>query len=202
MNTTRILVGIGAAAATVTLVAGCSSSGSGDTTATSTTATTTVTAPAQAGAHNDADVAYVQMMIPHHQQAVEMAEMVPSRSSNPDLIALATQIEQAQGPEIGQMQGWLTAWGVADPSHAGMDHGGTDHGGMMTAGQMQALDTATGPEFDRMWLEMMIEHHDGAVDSSDDVLQTGESEQVRALAQQIVASQQTEITQMQSMLDN
>ncbi|WP_305094420.1 DUF305 domain-containing protein [Prescottella sp. R16] len=226
MTTTRILVGIGAAAAAVTLVVGCSSSDSGDTgDATATTSTVSESASptgtAQAGAHNDADVAYVQMMIPHHQQAVEMAEMVPSRSQNPDLIALAAQIQQAQAPEIEQMQGWLADWGVTGMSpstsegtdHGSMGHDMTDmpgmsgddmsgHGGMMTAEQMQALDAATGPEFDRMWLEMMIEHHEGAVDSSDDILQDGESEQVRTLAQQIVSSQQAEITQMQEMLNN
>lgn len=233
MNTKRMLVAIGSATAVVALVAGCTSDDSDGTTATS--ATTSVSASAtgtaeQGGPHNQADVAYVQMMIPHHEQAVEMAELVPSRSGSPDVVALATQIEEAQAPEIEQMEGWLKAWGAPEPSavqspgtatgsgHDDMDHGTTvpddmmpddtmpddmetgGHG-MMTADQMQALENATGAEFDRMWLEMMIEHHRGAVTSSEEILNTGESEQVRQLAQQIVASQQAEIAQMESLLN-
>ncbi|CAM2800538.1 DUF305 domain-containing protein [Prescottella defluvii] len=236
-TTKRMLVGIGAAAAAVTLVVGCSDNGSDTGTSTTGTATTTSASASgtdeQGGAHNEADVAYVQMMIPHHQQAVEMAEMVPSRSGNPDVVALAAQIEKAQAPEIEQMEGWLKAWGVPEPSametpgemtgpdgtdHDGMGHGtsgpmtsmpGTEsmpgmeggHEGMMTAEQMQALENATGPEFDRMWLELMIEHHQGAVTSSEQILQAGESQEVRDLAQEIVASQQAEIAQMEALLN-
>ncbi|WP_430331658.1 DUF305 domain-containing protein [Rhodococcus sp. ACT016] len=227
MNTKRMLVGIGAAAAAVTLVVGCANNESNDNTSTGTAVTTTAGASGteQGGAHNEADVAYVQMMIPHHEQAIEMAQLVPSRSSNPDVVALAAQIEKAQAPEIEQMEGWLKAWGVPEPSETtagGMDHGQMDHGspmtsmpmgtpgmpgmegsghGMMTAEQMQALENATGPEFDRMWIEMMIEHHQGAVASSEQILNTGESDQVRQLAQQIVSSQQAEIAQMEALLN-
>ncbi|RVW10397.1 DUF305 domain-containing protein [Prescottella agglutinans] len=238
MNSKRMLVSIGAAAAAVTLLVGCADDESGDGTngtAVTTSANASGTAE-QGGAHNEADVAYVQMMIPHHEQAVEMAELVPSRSSNPDVVALAAQIEQAQAPEIEQMEGWLKAWGAPEPSkvpmpgngettaggtdHDGMDHGGTMPGmpmtsapgmsgmpgmeggghGMMTAEQMQSLENAKGPEFDRMWLEMMIEHHQGAVAGSEQILNTGESEQVRQLAQQIVTTQQAEIAQMEALL--
>lgn len=230
MNTKRMLVAIGASAATLVLVVGCSNDDSGDHTATTSAAvTTSATASGtneQGGAHNDADVAYVQMMIPHHEQAVEMAELVPSRSGNPDVIALADQIQKAQAPEIEQMEGWLKAWGVPQPSdvptpgngettaegHEGMDHGtpmtsmpgmsGPAGGhGMMTGEQMQALENANGPDFDRMWLEMMIAHHEGAVSSSQQILDTGENTQVRQLAQQIVSSQQAEIAQMQALLN-
>ncbi|GAB2659560.1 DUF305 domain-containing protein [Prescottella soli] len=211
MNTKRMIVGIGAAAAAVTLVVGCATDESSDNTSNGSAASTSASASGtaeQGGAHNEADVAYVRMMIPHHEQAVEMAELVPSRSSNPDVVALAAQIEQAQAPEIEQMEGWLKAWGepsmVPMPGHGetsagGMDHGGMGHG-MMTAEQMQALENAKGPEFDRMWLEMMIEHHQGAVASSEQILTTGQSEQVRQLAQQIVSSQQAEIAQMEALL--
>lgn len=225
MNTKRMLVAVGAAAATVTLLVGCSDDVDNDTGTTTTAVTTSAAASGtneQGGAHNDADVAYVEMMIPHHEQAVEMAELVPSRSGNPEVVALAEQIEKAQGPEIEQMEGWLRAWGVPEPSgvptpgngettaqgHEGMNHGEMSsmpgmsggHEGMMTGEQMQALENANGADFDRMWLEMMIEHHEGAVASSEQILDTGESEQVRQLAQQIVASQQAEITQMQELL--
>ncbi|MFC9516619.1 DUF305 domain-containing protein [Nocardiaceae bacterium NPDC056970] len=234
MNTKRMLVAVGSAAAVVALVAGCTSDDSDDTATTSAATSASATASGtaeQGGPHNQADVEYVQMMIPHHEQAVEMAELVPSRSGNPDIVALADQIEKAQGPEIEQMEGWLQAWGVPEPSKAeqspgattGSDHDGMDHGtsvpmtpgattssmpgmeggghGMMTADQMQALESAKGEEFDKMWLELMIAHHQGAVASSEQILQTGESEQVRQLAQQIVAGQQAEIAQMEALLN-
>jgi uncharacterized protein (DUF305 family) len=232
MNSKRMLVAVGSAAAVVALVAGCTSDESDDNATTSATTSASVSASGtaeQGGPHNDADVEYVQMMIPHHEQAVEMAELVPSRTGNPDIIALADQIEKAQGPEIEQMEGWLKAWGAPEPSKAeapgvtsdGMDHDGMEGDGtsmpmtsmnsmpgmeggghgMMSAEQMQALENAKGAEFDKMWLELMIAHHQGAVASSEQILQTGESEQVRQLAQQIVSSQQAEIAQMEALLN-
>lgn len=238
MNSKRMLVAVGSAAAVVALVAGCTSDESDDNATTSATTSASVSASGtaeQGGPHNDADVEYVQMMIPHHEQAVEMAELVPSRTGNPDIIALADQIEKAQGPEIEQMEGWLKAWGAPEPSKAeapgvtsdGMDHDGMEGDGtsmpmqsmpmtsmnsmpgmeggghgMMSAEQMQALENAKDAEFDKMWLELMIAHHQGAVASSEQILQTGESEQVRQLAQQIVSSQQAEIAQMEALLNN
>ncbi|XVA03115.1 DUF305 domain-containing protein [Prescottella equi] len=237
MNSKRMLVAVGSAAAVVALVAGCTSDESDDNATTSATTSASVSASGtaeQGGPHNDADVEYVQMMIPHHEQAVEMAELVPSRTGNPDIIALADQIERAQGPEIEQMEGWLKAWGAPEPSKAeapgatsdGMDHDGMEGDGtsmpmqsmpmtsmnsmpgmeggghgMMSAEQMQALENAKDAEFDKMWLELMIAHHQGAVASSEQILQTGESEQVRQLAQQIVSSQQAEIAQMEALLN-
>lgn len=237
MNSKRMLVAVGSAAAVVALVAGCTSDESDDNATTSATTSASVSASGtaeQGGPHNDADVEYVQMMIPHHEQAVEMAELVPSRTGNPDIIALADQIEKAQGPEIEQMEGWLKAWGAPEPSKAeapgatsdGVDHDGMEGDGtsmpmqsmpmtsmnsmpgmeggghgMMSAEQMQALENAKDAEFDKMWLELMIAHHQGAVASSEQILQTGESEQVRQLAQQIVSSQQAEIAQMEALLN-
>ncbi|NKS52224.1 DUF305 domain-containing protein [Rhodococcus hoagii] len=237
MNSKRMLVAVGSAAAVVALVAGCTSDESDDNATTSATTSASVSASGtaeQGGPHNDADVEYVQMMIPHHEQAVEMAELVPSRTGNPDIIALADQIEKAQGPEIEQMEGWLKAWGAPEPSKAeapgatsdGMDHDGMEGDGtsmpmqsmpmtsmnsmpgmeggghgMMSAEQMRALENAKDAEFDKMWLELMIAHHQGAVASSEQILQTGESEQVRQLAQQIVSSQQAEIAQMEALLN-
>ncbi|MET3641554.1 uncharacterized protein (DUF305 family) [Prescottella equi] len=237
MNSKRMLVAVGSAAAVVALVTGCTSDESDDNATTSATTSASVSASGtaeQGGPHNDADVEYVQMMIPHHEQAVEMAELVPSRTGNPDIIALADQIEKAQGPEIEQMEGWLKAWGAPEPSKAeapgatsdGMDHDGMEGDGtsmpmqsmpmtsmnsmpgmeggghgMMSAEQMQALENAKDAEFDKMWLELMIAHHQGAVASSEQILQTGESEQVRQLAQQIVSSQQAEIAQMEALLN-
>ncbi|MFC4605686.1 DUF305 domain-containing protein [Rhodococcus kronopolitis] len=218
MNTrTKTATMIAAAAAAVALLAGCANDGTGpehttehQPAATSTAASASTPADS-ASAHNAADVMWVQMMIPHHQQAVEMAEMVPDRSTNPELVALAAQIEAAQGPEIEQMTGWLKDWNAAatDSAMPGMDHSmpgtdsampGMDHGGMMTAEQMTQLDESTGAAFDQAWLEMMIEHHVGAVDSSQEILTDGQSAQVKELAQSIIDGQQAEITQMKAML--
>ncbi|SEL87401.1 DUF305 domain-containing protein [Rhodococcus maanshanensis] len=207
MNTRTKTAGlIAAAAAAVALIAGCSDddSGSGHSMDSMGGASMTSSSAQSASpeAHNNADVMWVQMMIPHHQQAVEMAELAEGRTQNAELLALAGQIKAAQDPEIAQMTGWLTEWGVptmaADMSHADMGHG--DGGGMMTADQMTQLEQASGAEFDRAWLEMMIAHHQGAVDSSTTIVQDGQSEQVEELAQKIIAGQEAEITQMKSML--
>lgn len=222
MNTrTKTATLIASAAAAVALLAGCANDGTGPEHTTEhreagTSTSMSATTPADAAsAHNAADVMWVQMMIPHHQQAVEMAEMVPDRSTNPELIALASQIEAAQGPEIAQMTGWLEDWNAPatdatmDHSMPGMDHSmpgtdasmpGMDHGGMMTAEQMTQLDESTGAAFDQAWLEMMIEHHVGAVDSSEKILTSGQSAQVKELAQSIIDGQQAEIDQMKAML--
>lgn len=215
---------IASAAAAVALLAGCADDGTGpehttEHRAAGTSTSVSATTPADtASAHNAADVMWVQMMIPHHEQAVEMAEMVPDRSTDPELVALASQIEAAQGPEIEQMTGWLRDWNAAatgssmpgmdhsmpgtDSSMPGMDHSmpGMDHGGMMTAEQMTQLDESTGEAFDRAWLEMMIEHHVGAVDSSEEILASGQSAQVKELARSIVDGQRAEIDQMKAML--
>lgn len=130
--------------------------------------------------HNQADIAFAQEMIPHHEQAIEMAAMVPDRSTNPDVIALAKQIDRAQGPEITTMRQWLRAWGADEPKAmngggmGSMDPGGRDHGGhgmtgmpgMMSGQQMTRLRNTKGAAFDRMWLQMMISHHEGAVTMS------------------------------------
>jgi uncharacterized protein (DUF305 family) len=208
MNTRTKTTGmIAAAAATVALIAGCSDddSGSGHSmdSMDSMSMTSSAAPSASSGTHNNADVMWVQMMIPHHQQAVEMAALAEGRTENAELLALAGQIKAAQDPEIVQMTGWLTEWGVptmaADMSHADMGHGdGGD--GMMTAEQMTQLEQSSGADFDRAWLEMMIAHHQGAVESSSAILTDGQSEQVQELAEKIIAGQQAEITQMKSML--
>ncbi|MGW0178903.1 DUF305 domain-containing protein [Nocardia sp. NPDC003345] len=160
-------------------------------------------APADAaeGEHNQADIRFAQEMIPHHRQAVAMAALVPDRSDNPALIDLAAGVRQAQDPEITAMTGWLEAWGAAVPEpggHAGMDHGSMP--GMMTDAQMAQLESATGTEFDRMWLEMMIAHHEGAVQMARTELAEGEFGEARTMAQEIIDTQQAEIQQMQAML--
>ena len=142
------------------------------------------------------DAAFAQMMIPHHEQAVEMATLALEQdTASGDVKALARQIEAAQDPEIQTMKRWLSEWG-ADTS-APMDHG-TD--GMMTDQQMKALMAASGPEFNRMWLTMMIAHHQGAVTMAQDVLAATTNADVKELATVIVEAQQKEIATMQGML--
>ena len=149
-----------------------------------------VTAPA-------GDVMFAQMMIPHHEQAVEMAELaLKNDSASKEVTDLATQIKAAQGPEIEKMNRWLREWNA--PAGASMGHGRGD--GMMTEADMQKLSDTTGEGFSRMWLTMMIEHHEGAVDMAQDVLQTTSNPEVKQMAEAIVEGQKKEIATMKGML--
>lgn len=136
-----------------------------------------------------------------------MAEMAAGRSENAAVLDLATRIGSGQQPEIDTMTGWLQEWGVEAPAQGegmpGMeDMGGMGSGmdGMMTSDQMQALGEASGPAFDRMFLEMMTEHHRGAVEMAEAELQNGADPDALALAQTIIDTQQSEISEMQTLL--
>ncbi|QKV78181.1 DUF305 domain-containing protein [Amycolatopsis sp. Hca4] len=149
--------------------------------------------------NNADDVMFAQQMIPHHEQALEMAKLVPSRSSNPKVVDLASRIEKAQDPEIRQMRGWLSAWGATSASSMpGMDHDSMP--GMMPAGDVAELEAAKGTEFDRRWLDMMVKHHQGAVDMARTELDKGANADAKALARKIADAQQAEITEMQGLL--
>jgi uncharacterized protein (DUF305 family) len=156
---------------------------------------------------NDVDVEFAQGMIPHHVQAIDMAQLVVDRTSTPEIIELAGQIEAAQDPEIQVMVGWLEEWGEDVPDTSGADddgHGGHgDHGasGMMTDEQMAELESATGEMFDRMFLEMMIEHHEGAIVMAEIQLADGADEDVKEMAQEIIDVQRAEIDHMRDLLD-
>jgi len=149
-----------------------------------------------------ADVMFAQMMIPHHQQAVEMSTLAETRASSPEIKALAAEIKGAQQPEIDQMTAWLEEWGM--PVMSGMDamgeHGGHGMSGMLTDEQMQELAAAQGPEFDRLFAEFMILHHEGAIDMAEDVVDSKDP-RVAALAQAILTTQAEEIAQMRAFLD-
>ncbi|HVV12620.1 DUF305 domain-containing protein [Amycolatopsis sp.] len=149
------------------------------------------TAAAQPGAHNAADVTFVQEMIPHHRQAVAMAQLATARASNARVKDLAGRIERAQGPEIQQMTGWLTEWGVAP---------GGSMPGMMSDADMGKLRQAGGTEFDRMFLQMMVAHHQGAVDMAETELADGADADAKALARRISDSQTAEIAEMRQLL--
>ncbi|HEX2284852.1 MAG TPA: DUF305 domain-containing protein [Mycobacterium sp.] len=154
----------------------------------------------QPAGYNADDVAFATNMIPHHQQAVEMAALVPDRSTNPEVIALASQISAAQGPEIETMKVFLVQWNEnpdANSGHAG--HGGTMQG-MVDAATMTKLQSLNGTEFDRLWLESMISHHQGAIEMAKAEIANGENVDAKRLAQTIVDTQQAEIGQMNRML--
>lgn len=174
-------------------------------------------APAIVAPHNQADVTFVQQMIPHHTQAVQMSELAADHAGSARVKDLATRIEAAQQPEIDQMNGFLHTWNASMPAPgdapmSGMDHGGMsgtggdgkgsmDHSmpGMMTASDMSALQQSRGEAFDSMFLRMMIAHHQGAVTMSGTELRDGQSADAKTLAQKIIDAQQREIIEMQSL---
>ena len=157
--------------------------------------------PDQQAAWNEADVEFVTGMIPHHEQALEMADLIAGKSVSSDVVMLADEIRAAQGPEIAVMQGYLAQWGTKADPHAGHGGGDADSGhGMMTQEDLSALAAATGPAFEQMWLSMMIAHHEGAVTMAREVLAAGKEPQVQALAEAVIAGQTAEIAHMRALL--
>ena len=152
--------------------------------------------PMMDGDLNMSDVMFVQMMIPHHEQAVEMAELAPGAGASPEVQELAAEIAAAQGPEITQMEAMLDRWGVGQM----MDHSGHQMAGMVSDADMDRLRATSGAEFDRLFLELMIAHHEGAIDMAQDPLANGEDPELRTLLEAIVEAQTAEIAQMQQML--
>ncbi|MGH3764837.1 MAG: DUF305 domain-containing protein [Pseudonocardiaceae bacterium] len=205
MSTHKIMILIAAVA--VALTAGAALGGCG-TNATAPPGNPGSSQSVVARTHNQADIAFAQGMIPHHSQAVTMSTMATQRAGSPQVKDLAARIHTAQQPEIDQMSGWLRAWNAQVPSASSpmdgmgqMDHGaGGQMPGMMSGDQMQQLAQATGAAFDRMFLQMMITHHQGAVTMARTELSDGQDPEARQLAQRIIDSQQREITEMQAML--
>jgi uncharacterized protein (DUF305 family) len=151
-----------------------------------------------------ADVKFMQGMIGHHAQALEMTALVPSRSERAGMKLLAQRIEVSQADEIKMMQEWLKARGQEVPGpHAHHAHGATLMPGMLTAEQMTRLAAAKGDEFDRLFLEYMIQHHAGALTMVKELLATpgaGQEADVFAFASDVDADQRMEIERMGSML--
>jgi uncharacterized protein (DUF305 family) len=192
-------------AATV-LLAGCASS---STSSAETPDSQSAASGAVVATGSDADITFAQLMIPHHEQAVQMADIALQRATSPEVTDLATQIKAAQDPEIQQMRGWLEQWGAPEQmdgvdgmDHGDMDMGGQTAGGMMSDEDMGALMDASGADFDQMWLTMMIAHHEGAIEMAEQVKAQSTTPDVTALADAIVAGQTTEIDTMQQLLDN
>jgi len=196
-----------AAALLLAACGGGDSSGGGSTAAPGSTSSS-AGAGVTAAAHNAQDVSFAQGMIPHHRQALEMARLAAGRASSARVEDLASRIEKAQEPEIRTMSGWLTSWGEDVPessdstaeSMPGMDHSGSAMPGMMDGSDMAALAKASGKDFDSMFLAMMVDHHQGAVDMATTEKSKGVYAPATSLAGDIVAAQTAEIAEMNKLL--
>ncbi|MEV0384930.1 DUF305 domain-containing protein [Nonomuraea sp. NPDC050643] len=146
---------------------------------------------------NDADVIFAQMMIPHHEQAVETAELAASRAADPEVKELAARIEAAQDPEIQTLKGWLAEWGKPVPS-GGMGH---DMPGVMTEEEMAELEAAKGTAFDRLFARLMVVHHEGAIEMARTEQADGANAQAKELAKTIESTQRAEVKELRTILD-
>jgi len=159
---------------------------------------------ASAAVFNEADVAFTKAMIPHHEQAIEMATIAldPAVGAGQEVINLATRIQSAQQPEIDLMASWLVAWGEKPHDMGHMGHTADMEGmqGMMSADDMAAMSTMSGAAFDARWCEMMILHHEGAMAMAEVVKSGGQNAEVALLAAEIITAQQAEIAEMQALL--
>lgn len=163
---------------------------------------TTVVAESLPAGVTAAEVEFAQGMIPHHRQALVMADLAPSRAASPQVTALAAEIRAAQDPEIAQMTAWLTAWNQPQPAadaHEGDHSGHSSMAGMASPDQLAALEAATGEEFDRLFLELMIAHHEGALQMAEP-LRSSTVAEVAELAEAVVAGQTAEIAEMKALL--
>lgn len=153
---------------------------------------------------NEADIEFLQAMIPHHQQAVEMAQLVEPATDRAELRELAGDVISTQSDEIEVMTSLLEDAGedVPDADMAGMDHGDEPMmGGMMSDEQMEAMTGAEGVEFDVLWAESMIAHHQGAIEAAEAVIENGADGEVRAIADAVIEAQTAEIEQLTAWLD-
>jgi uncharacterized protein (DUF305 family) len=200
-RTTRALGALTLTAALALTAAACSN----EDTSTSTSSQVSTTE------HNDADVKFASNMLQHHAQALSMVDLTVDRTLDPEVQALADDIRAAQTPEIETFTGWLTDWNEEVPKTT--DHGGHDMGdmsasmdsdmpGMMSADDMGALEDASDTEFQTMWLEMMVGHHNGAVEMADTETSDGQYKAAVDLAGDIVESQTAEIEEMEALLDS
>lgn len=159
----------------------------------------------EVAAHNDADTEFAQMMIVHHEGAVEMAELAIEKADSDEVRSLGERIAAAQQPEIDLMSGWLEAWGEEAPDDADMgdmDHGDMEMDGLDQEEVMAELADLEGADFDKRFLELMVDHHQGAIDMAEELQDEGESTEARQLAETIIGDQTEEIAEMQELLDN
>ncbi|MBU3690309.1 MAG: DUF305 domain-containing protein [Acidimicrobiales bacterium mtb01] len=149
----------------------------------------------------DADVMFAQMMIPHHEQAIELADIAldPTVGAGPEVLELAAQIKAAQDPEVEMMTSMLQAWGEPTYLDEGMDHSSM-MSGMVPADDMAELESLRGADFDAAWLKAMIGHHEGAIDMANDVIEKGDDKATTDLARKIIDGQSAEIERMKALL--
>ncbi|ROQ36016.1 uncharacterized protein (DUF305 family) [Streptomyces sp. PanSC19] len=211
-RTTRKLALVGALAGAGLLLTAC---GSGDGTSGTdhggTSAPSSATAPvapsasapaagadSAPGDFNEADVMFAQMMIPHHEQALEMARLADGRAEDPEVKKLVAAIERAQDPEIRKMRAWLKGWGKPESAGHGSGHGMS---GMMSDQDMKDLAATKGKAFDRKFAELMVAHHEGAVAMAKDEQKGGANATARKLADDVVRTQSAEVDQLRKILD-
>ena len=192
MKSTRILLSGFTALA---LLAGCGGSSVAD------VAEKVVDTAKDAIGFNDSDVMFSQMMIPHHEQAIEMSDIAldPTVGASDVVKELATRIKGAQDPEIATMKAFLTSWKMSLTPDSSMDHSDM-MSGMLSADEITKLSTLRGAEFDRAWMTGMIAHHEGAIEMAKDVLEDGTNSAVRTLATAITTAQDSEILEMKKLL--
>ena len=200
INPTRI-VAVLAGLATAIVISGCTSPSSSDGHTDHTHAETTPVISGQPAGFNADDVTFASDMVPHHQQAVEMSALVPDRSTNPQVIDLAQKISAAQEPEIETLKAFLVQWQENPSDNSG--HGGHDGmamDGMVDDATMKRLESLKGAEFDTLWLQSMVGHHQGAIEMAKAEIANGANVDAKSLAQHIVSDQEAEIAQMKQML--
>ncbi|ADG76541.1 protein of unknown function DUF305 [Cellulomonas flavigena DSM 20109] len=201
----RQIVATVAAAALTLSIAACSTGNGADPSPTGQKTVANAEASAGESTHNDSDTTFAQMMIVHHDGAIEMAQLAAGKAATPEVQDLGERIAAAQGPEIELMAGWLESWGeepVADGMDGmdGMDHGGMDMEGMNHEDVMSELSSLSGTEFDTRFLELMIDHHRGAIEMAETEQADGDNPDALELAQKIVDDQTAEISTMETLL--
>ncbi|HEX6681449.1 MAG TPA: DUF305 domain-containing protein [Candidatus Limnocylindrales bacterium] len=154
--------------------------------------------PPEANVVSAVDAWFVRMMIPHHAQALEMAAFASTRARNPQIAAIAARIKAAQTPEIMQFKAWLDANKLSETEPGGHDHDAMP--GMQSREAMRALAAATGDEFDRMFVQMMSEHHRGAMDMAELRLRSNGDVMIERLAEAIAFEQAVEINRLHDII--
>jgi uncharacterized protein (DUF305 family) len=154
----------------------------------------------QPAGYNADDVAFATNMIPHHKQAVDLSALAPSRSTNAGLVALARQISAEQQPEINVMKVFLVQWNENPDTNSGHSGHGNAMQGMVDAATMTKLESLSGAEFEKLWLDSMIGHHQGAIEMAKAEIANGDNVDAKNLAKSIVTTQEAEIGQMKQMV--
>ncbi|MFF9508259.1 DUF305 domain-containing protein [Streptomyces sp. NPDC014724] len=210
----RALAAVGTVAALALTLAACGSSESSKSDSSSMPgmdhgSATAAASAAPGGTFNAADVEFAQQMIPHHQQAIEMAKLADGRAADPEIKTLAAAIEKAQDPEISTMKGWLKSWGEPLPAASasmgdmpGMDHGSNGPGmpGMMSDQDMSGLEAARGKDFDKKFAQLMVGHHEGAVTMAETEREKGGDADAKKLADAVITTQTAEIEKMNKII--